>query len=96
MPKEDTQFQPGQSGNPSGRPKNSLSLRTLLRQKLSELAEGDRKERTYAQSLIDATIRDALKGDASARKLVWEYIDGKAPADPEGEGEGVVRIVDNI
>lgn len=35
MPKEDTQWKPGQSGNPSGRPKNTL--KDYLRQKLSEM-----------------------------------------------------------
>jgi len=62
------QFQPGQSGNPSGRPKGTVSLTNLLRKKLLE--------GTCAQDVIDATIRDALAGDAAARKLVWERMEG--------------------
>jgi hypothetical protein len=62
------QFQPGQSGNPHGRPKGTVSLTNLLRKKLLE--------GTCAQDVIDATIRDALAGDAAARKLVWERMEG--------------------
>ena len=81
----DGTFPPGVSGNPGGMLKGYVSLRIQLRNKLQEGVQNDSQGRTYSQALIDATIRDALKGDASARKLVWEYIDGKAPADPEGE-----------
>ena len=67
-------FQPGQSGNPSGRPKGAVSLVHLLRAKLAEVPEGQRK--TYAQGIVDSTIKDALAGDSAARKLVWSYIEG--------------------
>jgi hypothetical protein len=68
----------------------------MLKKKLEELIENDPKGRKYSEALIDATLRDALKGDASARKLVWEYIDGRAPVDPEGDTGGVVPIIDDI
>lgn len=96
----DGTFAPGVCGNPNGRPKGSVSLRTLLRKKLEEqpvdAASGKALDKTYAEGLIEATLRDALKGDASARRLVWEYIDGKAGADGDAGGEGVVTIVDDL
>lgn len=77
-------FAPGECGNPNGRPRG-LSLRTLLAKKLEEArVEGGM---TYATAIVEATIRDALKGDGSARKLVWEYIDGKPIQRLEHTGE---------
>lgn len=76
---EPYKFKPGQSGNPKGRPKGSVSLVRLLRAKLSEVPPGQRKD--YATALIEATIRDALKKDGQSRRLVWEYLEGK----PTGE-----------
>lgn len=35
-PPAKTRFQPGQSGNPNGRPKGSVNLKTDLRSELSE------------------------------------------------------------
>lgn len=69
------QFKPGQSGNPSGRPKGTLSLSNLLRKQLEEVVAED--GRTAADMLVATTVRAALKGDKAARQLAWEYIDGK-------------------
>lgn len=58
---------PGTPPGP-GRPPGTLSLKTILKQ---ELAKDDR-----AEAFVRKTIMDALQGDAAARKLVWEYIEG--------------------
>jgi len=42
MPKEDTQFKPGQSGNPSGRPKGTM--KDYLRRKLIDMTEEQKEE----------------------------------------------------
>jgi hypothetical protein len=70
-------WQPGESGNPDGLPPGTVSLTRLLRTKLEEIPSGEER-RTFAELLVDATVRDALKGDAAARKLVWEAIEGTA------------------
>ena len=68
-------FQPGQSGNPAGKPPGTVSLRTELRKQLSGMPEGQR--RTFAELLVTSALADAIMGDARARKLVFEYIEGR-------------------
>ena len=65
-------WKPGQSGNPAGRPKGTVSLRTILRAQLRDI-DGD-DHRTTAERLVAATLKDALAGDPVARKLVWSVI----------------------
>ena len=66
------------SPNPQGRPKGSVSLRTLLVEELRKCPD-DEDVRTYAERFISKTIDDALKGDTRARALLFDRIDGKAP-----------------
>jgi len=73
----DGTFGPGNRANPGGRPKGSVSLAAILREVLASTPEGS--DKTYARGIVEATVRDALKGDGQARKLCWAYIDG-APA----------------
>jgi hypothetical protein len=68
---------PGVSGNPSGKAPGTISLRAILKAKLAEIPEG-RDRRTIAEQLVDQTCKAALHGDAAARKLVWESIEGTA------------------
>jgi hypothetical protein len=70
-------WQPGQSGNPSGKAPGTVSLRRILRARLAEIPEGSDR-RTMAEQLVDSTCKAALKGDAQARKLIWESIEGAA------------------
>lgn len=62
------QFSPGQSGNPSGRPKGSRSLKTDLADELAELVsviEGGRSRKlTKQQALLRRSINTALNGDS--------------------------------
>ena len=67
-------FPKGTSGNPYGRPVGSISLVTLLKQRL-ELVGPDQK-RTIAEHFIDNVIQDALEGNETARKIVFQYIEG--------------------
>ena len=69
-------WQPGQSGNPAGLPPGTVSLRAIMRVKLAELAPGEDR-RTVAEKLVDSTLLDALAGDPAARRLIWEYLEGK-------------------
>jgi len=76
MPKSDTQFKPGQSGNPKGRPKGSgLKLTTLLKEKLELIPKGGRQ--SYKEMFIESLLDKALvTGDMNSYKLILNYVDG--------------------
>lgn len=72
-------FQPGQSGNPSGRPKGAgISITTEIKRKLEEMCEDDKGNKaTYLQKLIDKIMDKAVKdGDQRTIDKIWAYIDG--------------------
>lgn len=67
--------QPGRNGGTlkadagPGRPAGSVSLVSALKRELRENPE-------KLQAIVDATIQAAIEGDTSARKLVFDRIDG--------------------
>lgn len=78
-PPKRTQFRKGQSGNPSGRPKNTKNFKTDLLEELSEqIAIQERghsltisKQRAMIKSLIAA----ALKGDTKASSILLQRLE---------------------
>jgi hypothetical protein len=64
------QFQPGQSGNPAGRPKGARSLKADLRDELAEVipfGDGNRAvELSKQRVLIKKLVGAAIEGDARA------------------------------
>lgn len=63
-------FQPGQSGNPAGRPKRGESLRDILRASLS----ADKKRK-----LAEKFYNLAMDGDVRALMALYDNHDGKLP-----------------
>lgn len=78
-PPANTRFKLGQSGNPNGRPKGSLNLKTDLRSELSEkirIREGERSLKVSKQrAMLKALVAKALKGDARAANVVLTLVD---------------------
>lgn len=73
-------FKPGQSGNPKGRPPKGYSITEAFREMLA--AEPDVKAQ------IVASIKEkAVKGDTTAQKLIWNYMDGMPTQAVELTGE---------
>lgn len=84
-------FQPGQSGNPAGKPKGALSLTKTLnnllavtkqcKDPLSEL----HGEYPHAYLVAAALINAAEAGDVQAAKTIFERIEGKAAQQSEAD-----------
>ena len=71
------QFKPGQSGNPGGRPKGTISLKTFAQK--------------YIQELSDEEKLEFLRG--IDKKIVWEMSEGKAKQDMDIKGEITSKVI---
>lgn len=71
-------FQPGQSGNPGGRPKRRPVTATILEefQKLD-----DTSGEPVVRRLVRSMISEALNGNMTAARLLIERIEGPVPPD---------------
>ena len=76
------QFRPGQSGNPSGRPKGARNFRSELREELSEVVtvhDGDRdiqisKQRALIKSVVAAAIDGHQRAAASVLAMCMRML----------------------
>lgn len=71
------QFKPGQSGNPGGKPKGSVSLKTYARRMIQEMTDEEKMEFMRG---ID-------------KKTIWEMSEGKPKQDVEMSGEISSKII---
>jgi hypothetical protein len=74
-PSQHTQFKPGQSGNPSGRAKESQNFKTLFNRILNEeisLREGsDVKKLSKAEAIVRGVVIGALKGNSRNTAILF-------------------------
>lgn len=84
-------FKPGQSGNPKGRPKGTVNLKTDLAKELSEqirIREGDRNFKISKQrAMIKALVAKALKGDPRSATILIGLIAKLIEPQQSGEGD---------
>ena len=77
-PPKETQFQPGQSGNPNGRPKGAKNLKTDLAEELQEriaLREGGERQTVSKQrAMLKRLMERALHGDTKAASLIINMV----------------------
>lgn len=80
------EWKPGQSGNPSGRPKKL----TRHLERLLDKPGPDGK--TYAEKLVESTIKRAIAKSDFAANMVWERAEGKVPQAVTGADGGPVQF----
>jgi len=89
-PPTEHQFRPGQSGNPSGRPKGARSFASDLRDELRELVSisDDSKtvEVTKQRAIIKTLLRLAIAGDARAIATIVGTC-GRRPGELDADDE---------
>lgn len=77
------QFQPGQSGNPSGRPKGTISLTHKLKKIMTMpvriKGQAFNPDRLYADLFVEMAVCAATVGDFKFFKEVFDRLDGKVP-----------------
>ena len=78
-PPKSTQFQPGRSGNPSGKRKGLRSIASELRDILSEeitiTSENKINRVTKQRALASALVTAAIEGDLRATAIVMGHLD---------------------
>ncbi len=86
-PPKRTQFQPGQSGNPKGRPKGVRNLATnvltVLGRKIPVLEHGRRKFVSAAEAILHRYLELAIKGDVKAGAFLLSLLERFQPAEAE-------------
>lgn len=87
-PPKGSQFKPGQSGNPKGRPKAAPKLDELIAKEAAKLikvtTEGQTVMLTQGEVVIKALFQKAMKSDLVAAKLVLTAMQA-LPEAPETE-----------
>ena len=89
FPHDGRKFQPGQTGNPNGRPKKLPDLDKLL----AEVLGPDKDGRDGMEIIIEALLKKAAKGDVKAAELLLNRGYGKARQFISMNHEGGVNIL---
>lgn len=73
-------WQPGESGNPNGRPPKGTAITDVMRQMLEEKPE-------IKRALMSKLLEMAIKGDLAAIREVIDRMDGRAKQSVELSGD---------
>jgi Family of unknown function (DUF5681) len=88
FPNRDTQFQPGQSGNPSGRPRTK-PITDRLREALEEIGDDGRP---LAEAVMRQWLSMVADGDVSALRELLDRVEGTVVQGLKHEHDGGLTI----
>lgn len=84
-------FKPGQSGNPKGKPKGTISITQMVKRELRRRDPETRK--TWLEIFVRRALLKAIKDqDTQMIKLIWNYVDGMPVQPITGNGGGPITI----
>lgn len=100
MPPRSSQFTPGRSGNPKGRPRGSRNASTLLDEALKERVtvseNGRRRKVTKLEVILKQLVNTAAKGDHRATRLLLEWTERLEITDRSGKPLTLVQLLEAI
>ena len=77
-PPRHTQFKPGQSGNPKGRPKKAATLPDVLSKELRTrvpiVNNGERRKVSMLEAIVKQHLNKAASGDSKAAAIVFNHL----------------------
>jgi len=77
-PPKHTQFKPGQSGNPLGRPKKKRTVDDIIQKILQEEIMINGEKKSTKELFLRSMMKNAIKGNATATKLLLSLINDEA------------------
>src|SRR5256885_14256623 len=82
-PPRSTQFKPGHSGNPNGRPKKVATLPDILwkelRTRIAFVSNGKRRSISLLQAIIKQNLKKAVNGDLKAAAMIFNQLKESEP-----------------
>lgn len=97
-----TQFKPGKSGNPLGRPKNKMNndiqdaIHKALSEKRAVIIDGKKRRLRQSDIIARAQIEKAVKGDTKSAEMIIKLSEKYKAAKEEGVKFPTVYIIDDI
>ena len=92
-PPKQSRFKPGQSGNPSGRPRRHPSIRSAVLEELRRsvvVRENNRRTKLTKNNLIAMSlVNGAAKGNLNSTKLLLTVIASEASDQPQLQNEAL-------
>jgi len=75
MPRQDTQFKPGKSGNPAGRPVKDKCIPDILRDLTSQKYRST--DQSVLEQILQEVINSALLGHRWAVEFIADRLEGR-------------------
>lgn len=85
-PPKHSQFKPGQSGNPRGRPRKNRSIEAMIKRELDQfvtMTEGGRELRiSKREAIVKQFVNRAIKGDPKPLQLMLAHLEKHKEIEP--------------